>query len=52
MLAENKTKNANYIRIVLVLRSMRNSGTITSKEYVKAKKYYCDLTGADIIIVD
>lgn len=52
MLAENKTKNANYIRIVSVLKSMRNNGTITSKEYVRAKKYYFDLIGADIIIVD
>ena len=52
MLAENKTNNANYLRIISILKSMRNNGIITFREYICAKKYYCKLTGADIIIVD
>lgn len=52
MIAENKTKNANYLRIVSILKTMRDNQTITAKEYNRAKKYYGDLTGADIIIAD
>lgn len=52
MVAENKTKNANFLRIIAVLRSLRDSGEITVKEYGKAKKYYQKLTGADIVLVD
>ena len=52
MLAEKQTKNANYIRIIFMLRTMRDEKVITSKEYDRAKKYYCNLTGADIVIAD
>ncbi len=52
MLAENATKNANYIKMVSVLKSLREDGIITRIEYQKAKKYYKKLTGADIIITD
>jgi hypothetical protein len=50
MIAENKTKNANFVRMVNILRSLREDGTITSDEYERAKKYYRKLTGADIVI--
>lgn len=52
MISENQTKNANYLRIICILKSMRDNQTITAKEYARAKKYYGDLTGADIIIAD
>jgi len=52
MLAENHTKNANFIRIITILRSMRDCGSITTKEYANAKRYYQKLTGADIILID
>jgi len=51
MLAENKTKNANFLRVVAMLKSLLDRGDITPKEYDRAKKYYRKLTGADIIIV-
>lgn len=51
MLAENKTKNANFLRLVSVLKQLLDSGDITAKEYDHAKKYYKKLTGADIVIV-
>jgi hypothetical protein len=52
MVAENKTKNASFLQIISVLRSLRDSGKITVKEYARAKKYYQKLTGADIVLVD
>ena len=42
MVAENTTKNANFIRI--------DNGSITEREYLRAKKYYLKLTGADIVL--
>ena len=52
MISENQTKNANYLRIICILKSMRDSRIITVKEYHKAKQYYCDLIGADLIIAN
>ena len=51
MVAENTTKNANFIRIVTVLRSLRDNGSISEQESIRAKKYYLKLTGADIVLV-
>lgn len=52
MKAEKQTKSANYIRIIAVLKSLRDNGKISAKEYGRAKKYYRNLTGADIVIAD
>ncbi len=52
MIAEKQTKSANFLRIVSVLKRLLADGTITKKEYTRAKKYYQNLTGADIIIVE
>ncbi|MBR2895764.1 MAG: hypothetical protein IKC03_08930 [Oscillospiraceae bacterium] len=52
MIAENKLKNANYVRIVSILKNLLKQKIITNKEYDNAKKYYRSLTGADIIIAD
>lgn len=52
MIAKKKTKCANYIRIVSILKSLRDNGKISPKEYGRAKNYYKSLTGADIIIAD
>ena len=52
MVAEKQTKCANYLRIVSMLRHLLNVGNITEKEYGRAKKYYKQLTGADIVIAD
>ena len=50
MVAENTTKNANFIRIVTILRNLRDNGSITEQEYIRAKKYYLKFTGADIVL--
>lgn len=52
MLSEHQNKNANFLRILMTLRALRQSGDITEKEYRKAKKYYQNLTGADIVLTD
>lgn len=52
MLSEAQTKSANYIRILSVLKTLKESGYINDKEYTRAKKYYRKLTGADIVIAD
>ena len=52
MLAQNTKENANFIGIVLMLRSLRNDQLITAQEYSRAKAYYRKLTGADIVIAD
>ena len=51
-LSSDVNKNANFLRILMTLRAMRQSGDITEKEYRRAKKYYQNLTGADIILTD
>ena len=40
MLAEKTEKNIKFVRIVAVLKSLRNSGGISQKEYNRAKTYY------------
>lgn len=52
MKAEKQTKSANFIRIIAILKSLRDEGKITPKEYGRATKYYKNLTGADIVIAD
>ena len=52
MLSEHQNKNANYLRILMTLRALRQRGDITEKEYRRAKKYYQALTGADIVLAD
>ena len=37
MLSEHQNKNANYLRILMTLRALRQSGDITEKEYRRAK---------------
>ena len=48
--AEKTKQNANYFRIVTILRSLLNSGEISKNEYTRAKAYYKKLTGADMVI--
>lgn len=52
MLSDVQNKSANYLRIVFILRELRDRGIINKKEYDRAKKYYRKLTGADIVILD
>ena len=52
MLTETQRKSGNYLCIVCVLKYLRNSGYIDQKQYDKAKKYYKNLTGADLVIAD
>lgn len=52
MLSEKQAKSANYLCIMNVLRAMKLEGTITAKEYIRAKSFYRKLTGADIVIAD
>ena len=50
MIAEKTKQNANYFRIVTILRSLLRSGEINKTEYSRAKKFYRKLTGADMVI--
>ena len=50
MITENKTKNTNYLKIILSLQTLRDQKAITQKEYERAKVFYQKLTGADIVI--
>ena len=52
MVSHLNTKNANYLFIVSVLKEMLGLGSITQKEYLRAKSYYLKLTGADIVLAD
>lgn len=52
MLSEKQSKSANYLCILSVLKGMYANGTISNKEYERAKRYYRKLTGADIILAD
>ena len=52
MITENQTKSANFLRIISVLRELRDQQVITEKEYYSAKNFYRSLTGADIAVAD
>lgn len=52
MISEKQNKSANYLCIVNLLQTMKLDGTITEKEYLRAKSFYRKLTGADIVIAD
>lgn len=52
MLSNAKTKSTDFLRIVTILKSLRNKNLITEKEYNSAKSYYRKLIGADIVIID
>ena len=50
MLSNKNTKNANFLFIVDMLKDLLTQELITEKEYARAKKYYMNLTGADIVL--
>jgi len=50
MIAEKTTKNANFIRILTILRNLRDGGRIPRQEYPVARKNNKKLTGADIVL--
>ncbi len=52
MLCEKNKNNVNFLRIVVILRKLRDCGLITTVEYKRAKDYYEKVTGADMIICD
>ena len=50
VLSNKNTKNVNFLFIVDMLKDLLAQKLITEKEYVRAKKYYMKLTGADIVL--
>ena len=50
MLSNKNTNNANFLFIADMLKDLLAQELITEKEYVRAKKYYMKLTGADIVL--
>ena len=52
MVSERQTKSANFLCIVSVLKDLMYKGVISPKEYNRAKKYYQQLTGADIVLAE
>lgn len=51
MVVESKTKAANFLFILSVLRDLQDQGVITATEYERAKLYYRNMTGAKIHVV-
>ena len=52
MISEYQKKSANFLCIITVLKELEASSMISQKEYEQAKKYYQQLTGADIILTE
>ena len=52
MISEYQEKSANFLCIITVLKELVASDMISQKEYEQAKKYYQQLTGADIIFTE
>lgn len=52
MLCQKNKNNVNFLRIVVILRRLRDCGLITEPEFRRAKAYYLRLTGADIAVYD
>ena len=50
MTSEKSKKNANFLHIVKVLKNLKDKKKISDSEYEKAKSYYFNLLGADMII--
>lgn len=50
IVTETQAKSANFLRIVSILQKLKAQEKITEKEYLRAKRYYQKLTGADITI--
>ena len=50
MLSEHQNKNANFLRILMTLRALRQSGDITEKEYAAFKSY--DTTSSTTLNAD
>jgi len=51
MISEKTKKNAGFLQIIMILKSLRDSGIITCAEYAKAQAYYAKVIGADIILI-
>lgn len=51
MVVESKTKAANFLYILSILRDLQDQGAITDAEFERAKRFYRDLTGAKIHVV-
>ena len=50
MLKENNSGNIAFLKIMTLLKKMKETDTISSEEYEKAKIFYRDVTGADIVV--
>lgn len=50
MVVESKTKAANFLFILSVLRDLQDRGAITDTEFERAKLFYQNLTGSKIHI--
>ena len=52
MIAEKQTKSANFLRIIAILKSLRDDGKISIQEYSRAKKYYKKLTNQLLVFAE
>ncbi len=52
MIGEKVKQNIQYCKIVFILRELKKEGLITPEEFKKAMKYYHDLLGADIYLLE
>ena len=52
MITACQSKSVSFLRIIVVLQRLRDQGVITEKEYQRAKQYYKQLTGADIVVLN
>ena len=50
MVSEKARKNAGYLQILFRLKKMKDRKVITNEEYEKARAYYRQLTGADVVL--
>ncbi len=50
MVVESKTKAANFLYILSILRDLQDQGAITDAEFERAKLFYQNLTGSKIYI--
>ncbi len=52
VIAQNRNKNINFVRIIQMLKKLRERGEITEAEYRRARRYYQKMTGADLVVAD
>ena len=52
MIPKKLQKDAEYLRIVRILKKLRETEAISDEEYARAKRFYRTLVGTEMIVAN